>query len=55
MKTKQKIALLLLPISLLTACSTDGGVDPMVQQNQSFSDFPEVAGLSGSKPEISAP
>ncbi len=55
MKTKQKIALLLLPISLLTACSTDGGVDPMVQQNQSFSNFPEVAGLSGSKPEISAP
>ncbi len=55
MKTKQKIAWLLLPISLLAACSTDGGFDPMVQQNQSFSDFPEVAGLNGSKPEISAP
>jgi peptidylprolyl isomerase len=54
---KSKIFILaLLPMLLLTACTTDGGVDPMVNQNSTSSgSFPEVGGNKDSKPTISAP
>jgi peptidylprolyl isomerase len=54
---KSKIFILaLLSMFLLTACTTDGGVDPMVNQNSSSSgSFPEVGGNKDSKPTISAP
>jgi peptidylprolyl isomerase len=54
---KSKIFILAsLSMLLLTACTTDGGVDPMVNQNSSSSgSFPEVGGNKDSKPTISAP
>jgi peptidylprolyl isomerase len=52
----QKVTLLIAPILLLTACSTDGGVNPMTSSSQSSSaSLPEVGGSKGSKPTISAP
>jgi peptidylprolyl isomerase len=45
-----------LSILLLTACTTDGGVDPMVNQNStSAGSLPEIGGNKDSKPTISAP
>ena len=52
----QKVTLLIAPILLFTACSTDGGVNPMTSSSQSSSaSLPEVGGSKGSKPTISAP
>ena len=52
----QKVTLLIAPILLLTACSIDGGVNPMTSSSQSSSaSLPEVGGSKGSKPTISAP
>lgn len=52
----QKITLLIAPVLLLAACSTDGGVNPMTNSTQSSSaSIPEVGGSKGSKPTISAP
>ena len=45
------------PVFLLSACSTDGGVEPMTNQSQSSSSsaLPEIGGSKGSKPTIAAP
>ena len=52
----QKITLLIAPVLLLAACSTDGGVNPMTSSTQaSPTALPEVGGSKGSKPTISAP
>ena len=52
----QKVTLLIAPLLLLAACSTDGGVNPMTSSAQSSSaSIPEIGGLNGSKPTISAP
>ena len=49
----KKIMIASLSILLLTACSTDGGVDPMVNQNSSSSgSLPEIGGDKGAKPTI---
>jgi peptidylprolyl isomerase len=50
-----KFTILLLSIFLLTACSTDGGVDPMVSQNSPSGVLPEIGGSEGAKPTITAP
>lgn len=52
----QKITLLIAPVLLLAACSTDGGVNPMTSSTQSSpTALPEVGGSKGSKPTISTP
>jgi peptidylprolyl isomerase len=52
----QKVTLLIAPLLLLVACSTDGGVNPMTSSAQSSSaSIPEIGGSNGSKPTISAP
>ena len=52
----QKITLLIAPVLLLAACSTDGGVNPMTSSTQaSPTALPVVGGSKGSKPTISAP
>ena len=52
----QKVTLLIAPLLLLTACTTDGGVNPMTSSAQSSSaSIPEIGGSNGSKPTISAP
>lgn len=55
----RKTHIFLLAIStvfLLSACSTDGGVNPMTNQSQPTSPtLPEISGAKGSKPSISAP
>ena len=45
----------MLSLLLLTACTTDGGIDSMVGQTQTDFSFPQVSGASGSKPNVSAP
>jgi peptidylprolyl isomerase len=56
MQNSKKFIVASLSILLLTSCTTDGGVDPMVSQNSSTSGtLPEVAGDKGSKPTIAAP
>ena len=52
----QKFTLLIAPLLLLAACSTDGGINPMTNSTQSSSaSLPEVDGSKGSKPTISSP
>jgi peptidylprolyl isomerase len=52
----QKVTLLIAPLLLLAACSTDGGLNPMTNSTQSSSaSLPEVGGSKGSKPTISSP
>jgi len=52
----QKVTLLIAPLLLLAACSTDGGVNPMTSSAQSSSaSIPEIGGSNGSKPTISSP
>ncbi len=49
-------ALIVAPVILIAGCTTDGGVNPMVDQNSnSSSSLPEVSGANGAKPTISAP
>ena len=55
MRKTHKLALAILPIFLITACSTDGGVDSMTNQGQSSSALPEIGGTKGGKPSITAP
>jgi len=55
MRKSNKSVVLISTIFLLTACSTDGGVNPMVNQEQSSTTLPEVGGSKGTKPTISAP
>jgi peptidylprolyl isomerase len=40
---------------LLSACTTDGGVNPIVNSTTESSALPSVSGPKGSKPTISAP
>ena len=55
MRKTRKLALLVLPIFLITACSTDGGVNSMTNQGETSTALPEVGGSKGSKPSITAP
>lgn len=55
MRKTHKLALLVLPIFLITACSTDGGVNSMTNQGETSTALPEVGGSKGSKPSITAP
>jgi len=55
MRKTSKSVVLLSTFFFLTACSTDGGVNPMVNQDQSSTALPEVGGSKGAKPTISAP
>lgn len=51
-----RFALIVTPMILLTGCTTDGGVNPMIDQNSnSSSSLPDVSGDKGAKPTISAP
>jgi peptidylprolyl isomerase len=50
-----KLTLAILAIFLITACSTDGGVDSMTNREQSATALPEVGGTEGGKPSITAP
>ena len=54
---KTHVFLLAFPlVFLFSACSTDGGVEPMTSQSQSSSSaLPEIGGSKGSKPTITAP
>ena len=55
MRKTHKLALLVLPIFLITACSTDGGVNSMTNQGETSTALPEVGGSKGNKPSITAP
>jgi len=56
MRKYNQFALLAASILLLSGCSTDGGVNPMIDQNtDSSAALPAVSGAKGSKPTISAP
>ena len=56
MRKYTRFALIVAPMILLAGCTTDGGVNPMVDQNSnSSSSLPEVSGANGAKPTISAP
>ena len=55
MRKTHKLGLVILSILLITACSTDGGVDSMTDQGQSTTALPQVGGSKGSKPTITAP
>lgn len=55
MRKTHKLALLVLPIFLISACSTDGGVNSMTNQGETSTALPEVGGSKGSKPSITAP
>ena len=56
MRKYTRFALIVAPMILLAGCTTDGGVNPMVDQNNnSSSSLPEVSGANGAKPTISAP
>lgn len=51
-----KVILLLMPVIFLAGCTTDGGINPMIDQGQNSSaKLPEVSGAKNSKPSISAP
>jgi peptidylprolyl isomerase len=55
-RKSSKIALLIAPILLLPACTTDGGVEPMINQGQSSSSsLPQVSGEIGKEPTIASP
>jgi len=56
MRKYNQFALLAASILLLSGCSTDGGVNPMIDQNtDSSAALPAISGAKGSKPTISAP
>jgi peptidylprolyl isomerase len=56
MRKYNQFALLAASILLFSGCSTDGGVNPMIDQNtDSSAALPAVSGAKGSKPTISAP
>lgn len=56
MRKYNQFALLAASILLFSGCSTDGGVNPMIDQNTDSSvALPAVSGAKGSKPTISAP
>lgn len=56
MRKYNQFAVITASILLLSGCSTDGGVNPMIDQNtDSSAALPAVSGAKGSKPTISAP
>lgn len=56
MRKYNQFALLAVSILIFSGCSTDGGVNPMIEQNSdSSAALPAVSGAKGSKPTISAP
>ncbi len=56
MRKYNQFALLAASILLFSGCSTDGGVNPMIDQNtDSSAALPAISGAKGSKPTISAP
>lgn len=56
MHMRSKIGMLIATALLLSGCTTDGGVNPMIDQNtNSSAAVPTVTGAKGSKPQISAP
>ena len=56
MRKYTRFALIVAPMILLTGCTTDGGINPMIDQNSnSSSSLPDVSGNKGAKPTISAP
>jgi peptidylprolyl isomerase len=56
MRKHSKIAWIIFSTVFLVGCSTDGGVNPMIDQNNSSSSsLPEISGAKGAKPSISAP
>lgn len=55
MKINTKFAVPALSLLLLTSCTTDGGMDPMVEQSQADFNLPQISGAQGVKPNISAP
>lgn len=56
MRKYNQFALLAVSMLIFSGCSTDGGVNPMIEQNSdSSAALPAVSGAKGSKPTISAP
>jgi peptidylprolyl isomerase len=55
MKIHSKYTLLVLSLILVSSCTTDGGMESMVEQSQSNINLPQISGAQGVKPNISAP
>ena len=55
MRISRKFLVVAISAMLLSACTTDGGVDPMVNSATNSSTNPAVTGSKGAKPTISAP
>ena len=55
MRISRKFLVVAISAMLLSACTTDGGVDPMVNSDTNSSANPAVSGAKGAKPIISAP
>ena len=54
-RISRKFLVVAISAMLLSACTTDGGVDPMVNSATNSSTNPAVTGSKGAKPTISAP
>ena len=54
-RISRKFLVVAISAMLLSACTTDGGVDPMVNSAANSSTNPAVTGSKGAKPTISAP
>jgi len=55
MQKHGKFLVLIFSALLLTSCTTDGGMNPMVEKSQGGFNLPQVTGDKGVKPNISAP
>ena len=55
MRISRKFLVVAISAMLLSACTTDGGMDPMVNSDTNSSANPAVSGAKGAKPIISAP
>lgn len=55
MQKQSKFLVTIISVLLLSSCTTDGGMDPMVEKNQQGINLPQVSGDKGSKPSIAAP
>ena len=55
MRISRKFLVVAISAMLLSACTTDGGVDPMVNSATNSSANPAITGSKGAKPTISAP
>ena len=54
-RISRKFLVVAISAMLLNACTTDGGVDPMVNSATNSSVNPAITGSKGAKPTISAP